>query len=101
MNLLFALLFRLDSIVFLSLKVWRIIVGLSLIPAFGTLYYRLTLPESKRYIKARRIAEGLDSQETTMDENLKKDDASHHSKFQWSINYARKLSSLQIALARL
>ncbi|KDQ56968.1 hypothetical protein JAAARDRAFT_131420 [Jaapia argillacea MUCL 33604] len=29
--------------------VWRIIVGLSLIPAFGTLYARLTLPESKRF----------------------------------------------------
>ncbi|KAJ7732077.1 MFS inorganic phosphate transporter [Mycena maculata] len=29
--------------------VWRIVVGLSLIPAFGTLYQRLTLPESKRF----------------------------------------------------
>ncbi|KAG8738329.1 hypothetical protein FRC12_016806 [Ceratobasidium sp. 428] len=33
--------------------VWRIIVGLSLIPAFGTLYQRLTLPESTRYTKSR------------------------------------------------
>ncbi|QRV81265.1 Sugar (and other) transporter [Ceratobasidium sp. AG-Ba] len=33
--------------------VWRIIVGLSLIPAFGTLYQRLTLPESTRYNKTR------------------------------------------------
>ncbi|KAG2139628.1 major facilitator superfamily domain-containing protein [Suillus bovinus] len=32
--------------------VWRIIVGVSLIPAFGTLYQRLTLPESTRYQKA-------------------------------------------------
>ncbi|KAG8679290.1 hypothetical protein FRC08_017071, partial [Ceratobasidium sp. 394] len=33
--------------------VWRIIVGLSLIPAFGTLYQRLTLPESCRFSKTR------------------------------------------------
>ncbi|KZT59377.1 MFS general substrate transporter [Calocera cornea HHB12733] len=32
--------------------VWRIIVGLALIPAFGTLYQRLTLPESIRYTRA-------------------------------------------------
>ncbi|KDQ49506.1 hypothetical protein JAAARDRAFT_42823 [Jaapia argillacea MUCL 33604] len=47
--------------------VWRIVVGLSLIPAFGTLYQRLTLPESKRFKL---------SQEDTEDEhqydNLKK-----------------------------
>ncbi|KAJ7764229.1 major facilitator superfamily domain-containing protein, partial [Mycena metata] len=29
--------------------VWRIVVGISLIPAFGTLYQRLTLPESTRF----------------------------------------------------
>ncbi|KAG7086871.1 hypothetical protein E1B28_002792 [Marasmius oreades] len=29
--------------------VWRIIVGISLIPAFGTLYQRVTMPESKRF----------------------------------------------------
>ncbi|KAI0355769.1 MFS general substrate transporter [Trametes cingulata] len=34
--------------------VWRILVGLSLIPAFGTLYQRLTLPESTRYVAARK-----------------------------------------------
>jgi MFS transporter, PHS family, inorganic phosphate transporter len=38
--------------------VWRICVGLSLIPAFGTLYQRLTLPESTRYLRAKRGAEG-------------------------------------------
>ena len=31
---------------------WRVIVAISLIPAFGTLYQRLTLPESTRYEKA-------------------------------------------------
>lgn len=33
--------------------VWRIVIGLSLIPAFGTLYQRLTLPESTRYKKSQ------------------------------------------------
>ncbi|TFK46568.1 MFS general substrate transporter [Heliocybe sulcata] len=37
--------------------VWRIIVGLSLIPAFGTLYQRLTLPEAKRFEAAREGAD--------------------------------------------
>ncbi|KAG9091436.1 hypothetical protein FRC06_000573, partial [Ceratobasidium sp. 370] len=32
---------------------WRIIVGLSLVPAFGTLYQRITLPESDRFNKTR------------------------------------------------
>ncbi|OSC97424.1 MFS general substrate transporter [Trametes coccinea BRFM310] len=34
--------------------VWRILVGLSLVPAFGTLYQRLTLPESTRYTESRK-----------------------------------------------
>ncbi|KAI0645989.1 MFS general substrate transporter [Trametes meyenii] len=34
--------------------VWRILVGLSLVPAFGTLYQRLTLPESTRFTEARK-----------------------------------------------
>jgi PHS family inorganic phosphate transporter-like MFS transporter len=34
--------------------VWRIIIGVSLVPAFGTLYQRLTLPESTRYIASRQ-----------------------------------------------
>ncbi|KAL4247926.1 major facilitator superfamily protein [Abortiporus biennis] len=32
---------------------WRIVIGLSLIPAFATLYARLTLPESKRFEEAK------------------------------------------------
>ncbi|OBZ70548.1 putative metabolite transporter C2H8.02 [Grifola frondosa] len=36
--------------------VWRILVGLSLIPAFGTLYQRLTLPESMRFKEAQKNA---------------------------------------------
>lgn len=35
--------------------VWRIIVGISLIPAFGTLYQRLTLPESIRFLSAQKL----------------------------------------------
>lgn len=40
---------------FLMLIVWRIVVGLSLIPAFGTLYQRLTLPESTRYEESQKL----------------------------------------------
>ena len=40
-----------------SLTVWRIVIGLSLIPAFGTLYQRLTLPESRRFQAARQLDE--------------------------------------------
>lgn len=36
-------------------SVWRIVIGLSLIPAFGTLYSRLTLKESTRFEEARKI----------------------------------------------
>ncbi|KIM60389.1 hypothetical protein SCLCIDRAFT_1216846 [Scleroderma citrinum Foug A] len=36
--------------------VWRIVIGLSLIPAFGTLYQRLTLPEAERYKKAKHMS---------------------------------------------
>lgn len=39
------------------LAVWRIIVGISLIPAFGTLYQRLTLPEATRYEASKRLHE--------------------------------------------
>ncbi|KAF8837549.1 MFS general substrate transporter [Paxillus ammoniavirescens] len=38
--------------------VWRIVVGLSLIPAFGTLYQRLTLPESVRFEESRKLTAG-------------------------------------------
>ena len=39
--------------------VWRIVVGLSLIPAFGTLYQRLTLPESTRYVESKKNPVGI------------------------------------------
>ncbi|KAL1690128.1 major facilitator superfamily domain-containing protein [Schizophyllum commune] len=34
--------------------VWRIVIALSLVPAFGTLYQRLTLRESSRFINAQK-----------------------------------------------
>jgi PHS family inorganic phosphate transporter-like MFS transporter len=37
--------------------VWRIVVGLSLVPAFGTLYQRLTLAESTRFIASQKKEE--------------------------------------------
>ncbi|KAF7978454.1 hypothetical protein HWV62_652 [Athelia sp. TMB] len=39
--------------------VWRIVIGLSLIPAFGTLYQRLTLPESTRFIASQKSDEEM------------------------------------------
>ncbi|KIO24909.1 hypothetical protein M407DRAFT_15344 [Tulasnella calospora MUT 4182] len=47
--------------------VWRIVVGASLIPAFGTLYQRLCLPESTRYQEAQRMAD-----ENYFEEEMKK-----------------------------
>lgn len=46
---------------------WRVVVGLSLIPAFGTLYWRLTLPESTRYIRSQHQSSSLDSAGTDSD----------------------------------
>lgn len=37
--------------------VWRIVIGVSLVPAFGTLYQRLTMPESKRYTEAKQLTD--------------------------------------------
>ncbi|KAL1941997.1 hypothetical protein VTO73DRAFT_6527 [Trametes versicolor] len=50
--------------------VWRILVGLSLIPAFGTLYQRLTLPESTRYTESRKGNQPIADEESI--EELKK-----------------------------
>ncbi|KIY66028.1 MFS general substrate transporter [Cylindrobasidium torrendii FP15055 ss-10] len=37
--------------------VWRIAVGVSLVPAFATLYQRLTLPESTRFLKSQETSD--------------------------------------------
>ncbi|KAJ1303975.1 hypothetical protein OPQ81_008385 [Rhizoctonia solani] len=50
--------------------VWRIVVGVSLIPAFGTLYQRLTLPESTRFSKTRNT-EADEAQKETDAQNEK------------------------------
>jgi len=44
---------------------WRIVVGLSLIPAFGTLYQRLTLAESKRWKRSKEAENGLSDSDST------------------------------------
>ncbi|KAH9915086.1 major facilitator superfamily domain-containing protein [Fomitopsis serialis] len=52
--------------------VWRILVGLSLVPAFGTLYQRLTLPESRRFKASQK---GVEAETESIDELKKKADA--------------------------
>ncbi|KAK7676468.1 hypothetical protein QCA50_014513 [Cerrena zonata] len=56
--------------------VWRIVVGLSLIPAFGTLYQRLTLPESKRFEDAKRDARDAESLDTLKEKQATEDNGS-------------------------
>jgi len=45
----------------LKFAVWRIAIGLALIPAFGTLYQRLTLPESTRYIASQKRPDDVET----------------------------------------
>ncbi|KIW32263.1 phosphate:H+ symporter [Cladophialophora immunda] len=35
--------------------VWRIQMGLGLVPAFATLYFRLTMPEGRKYLQSREL----------------------------------------------
>ncbi|PVG01124.1 phosphate transporter [Serendipita vermifera] len=64
-------------------KAWRILVGLSLIPAFGTLYQRLTLPESRKYelTKAANSESSIEAAAGVKDPAVeeKKVDGSEHS----------------------
>jgi MFS transporter, PHS family, inorganic phosphate transporter len=46
-----------DSFTNQKLPVWRICVGVSLLPAFATLYQRLTLPESTRFKASQKDEE--------------------------------------------
>jgi len=52
--------------------VWRICIGVSLIPAFGTLYQRLTLPEAKRFKDARAASQEENDIEVLKEEEKKK-----------------------------
>ena len=54
----------------LSFIVWRIIIGISLVPAFGTLYQRLTLPESTRFKDSKNI--GKDQGEDEGEDEIEK-----------------------------
>uniref|UniRef100_UPI003B642BC1 Phosphate transporter n=1 Tax=Serendipita indica TaxID=65672 RepID=UPI003B642BC1 len=56
-------------------KAWRILIGLSLIPAFGTLYQRLTLPESRKFELTRDAASS-----STVAIDKKDHDATHEVK---------------------
>ncbi|KAF8968784.1 phosphate transporter [Flammula alnicola] len=59
--------------------VWRIVIGFSLIPAFGTLYQRLTLPESTRYVLAQKIRhQDLANEAADSIELLKKEQKPQH-----------------------
>ena len=40
---------------------WRIIIGLSLIPAFATLYQRLVMPESTRFLASQKRPEDIET----------------------------------------
>ncbi|XP_006457672.1 hypothetical protein AGABI2DRAFT_196266 [Agaricus bisporus var. bisporus H97] len=56
--------------------VWRIVVGVSLIPAFGTLYQRLTLPESTRFEntqQAQNVEQSDDQSESSKKPSSKKE----------------------------
>ncbi|KAJ7624030.1 major facilitator superfamily domain-containing protein [Mycena polygramma] len=60
--------------------VWRIVVGLSLIPAFGTLYQRLTLPEAERFVESQQQAQNvmeLHQMNASAEETAKKESATH------------------------
>ncbi|KAI0088458.1 MFS general substrate transporter [Irpex rosettiformis] len=48
--------------------VWRICVGLSLVPAFGTLYQRLRLPESTRFEEMRKVGRHVEDGDVGGDE---------------------------------
>ncbi|KIJ59289.1 hypothetical protein HYDPIDRAFT_100988 [Hydnomerulius pinastri MD-312] len=83
--------------------VWRIVVGLSLIPAFGTLYQRLTLPESRRFKASQRVEiEELDdlkakneveteivptSSKNTSDEDIQKESLEKKAHFKEFVQY--------------
>lgn len=74
--------------------VWRVIVGLSLIPAFGTLYQRLTLPESTRYISAQKIKDGDHANEAADDiDELKKEKEPENAKTQNSADDAGEVDN--------
>lgn len=72
---------RCPEIPFISLNcaVWRIVVGLSLIPAFGTLYQRLTLPESIRYQESQNPQANMELQQSndSAEEAAKKEGGNH------------------------
>ncbi|KAI0048128.1 MFS general substrate transporter [Auriscalpium vulgare] len=53
--------------------VWRIVIGVSLIPAFGTLYQRLRLQESTRFLNTRKLAPRTDVEGSVPTDALNKE----------------------------
>ncbi|TFY75085.1 hypothetical protein EWM64_g8927 [Hericium alpestre] len=51
---------------------WRIIIGISLVPAFGTLYQRLTLPESTRYLNETKVYQDIHDEVPKAEAQLEK-----------------------------
>jgi len=60
---------------------WRIVVGVALIPAFGTLYQRLTLPESTRFLASEKLKSGNRAQEEDAIAQLKQAQRAEEIKF--------------------
>ncbi|KAF9557370.1 MFS general substrate transporter [Agrocybe pediades] len=52
--------------------VWRICIGVSLIPAFGTLYQRLTMGESKRFEDAQKLRHAEGQQQSDDEDEIEK-----------------------------
>ncbi|KAI0073026.1 MFS general substrate transporter [Panus rudis PR-1116 ss-1] len=61
--------------------VWRIVVGLSLIPAFGTLYQRLTLPEAKRFEDSKKGESDEESIEALKEKQIAEENAQNGTLF--------------------
>ncbi|PPQ94097.1 hypothetical protein CVT25_009248 [Psilocybe cyanescens] len=74
--------------------VWRIIIGISLVPAFGTLYQRLTLPESTRYLSAQKHRQRMEAEEAANEiDQLKKAQAAEEIKMT-NVSEAKQDSSV-------
>jgi PHS family inorganic phosphate transporter-like MFS transporter len=82
--------------------VWRVIVGLSLIPAFGTLYQRLTLPESTRYISAQKVKDSDHANEAGDDiDQLNKEKEPKDAKIQNSAQNQANVTERRIDIGKL
>nr|AKO22759.1 phosphate transporter [Leucocortinarius bulbiger] len=80
----------------------RVIVGLSLVPAFGTLYQRLTLPESTRYISAQKVKDSDHANEAGDDiDQLNKEKEPEDAKIQNSAQNQANVTEREIDIGKL